>query len=138
MRSMDSYSKAVMELAMKIHEVILRAMAKKISWWQAAEFSVLATGICGAFGNGTKSSVMTGCSTLAWANLPPSRISECGPSQLADMVWLRESPKAALRSVEFAAQSEAPPFVAVAESPQFAPATGGRRRFRAGIRADVR
>ena len=37
MQSMDSYSKAAMERAMKIQEVILRAMAKKISWWQAAE-----------------------------------------------------------------------------------------------------
>src|SRR5262250_144216 len=37
MRSMDSYSKAAVERAMKIQEVILRAMAKKITWWQAAE-----------------------------------------------------------------------------------------------------
>ena len=37
MRSMDSYSKAAMERAMKIQEVILRALAKKITWWQAAE-----------------------------------------------------------------------------------------------------
>jgi hypothetical protein len=28
---------AVMERAMKIQEVILRAMAKRITWWQAAE-----------------------------------------------------------------------------------------------------
>jgi transposase len=34
---MDSYSKAAVERAMKVQEVILRAMAKKISWWQAAE-----------------------------------------------------------------------------------------------------
>ena len=34
---MDSYSKAAVERAMKIQEVILRAMAKKITWWQAAE-----------------------------------------------------------------------------------------------------
>jgi transposase len=34
---MDSYTKAAMERAMKIQEVILRAMAKKITWWQAAE-----------------------------------------------------------------------------------------------------
>ena len=26
-----------MERAMKVQEVILRAMAKKITWWQAAE-----------------------------------------------------------------------------------------------------
>ena len=31
------YSKAAMERAMKVQEVILRAMAKKITWWQAAE-----------------------------------------------------------------------------------------------------
>ena len=34
---MVSYSKTAMERAMKVQEVILRAMAKKITWWQAAE-----------------------------------------------------------------------------------------------------
>ena len=34
---MKFYSEAAMERAMKIQEVILRAMAKRISWWQAAE-----------------------------------------------------------------------------------------------------
>src|SRR6184192_3357624 len=37
MRSMFSYSKAAVERAMKIQEVLLRAMARKITWWQAAE-----------------------------------------------------------------------------------------------------
>jgi transposase len=37
MSSMISYTKAAMERAMKVQEVILRALAKKISWWQAAE-----------------------------------------------------------------------------------------------------
>jgi hypothetical protein len=37
MRSMGFYSKATMERAMKVQEVILRAMAKKLTWWQAAE-----------------------------------------------------------------------------------------------------
>src|SRR6266851_1911162 len=37
MRSMVSYTKAAMERAMKVREVILRAAAKKITWWQAAE-----------------------------------------------------------------------------------------------------
>jgi len=37
MPSMETYSKAAMERAMKVQEVILRAMAKKITWWQAAE-----------------------------------------------------------------------------------------------------
>ena len=34
---MISYTKAAMERAMKVQEVILRALAKKITWWQAAE-----------------------------------------------------------------------------------------------------
>ena len=34
---MFSYPKAAMERAMKVQEVILRAMAKKITWYQAAE-----------------------------------------------------------------------------------------------------
>jgi hypothetical protein len=34
---MTSYTQAAMERAMKVQEVILRALAKKITWWQAAE-----------------------------------------------------------------------------------------------------
>ncbi len=34
---MVSYTQAAVERAMKVQEVILRAMAKKIRWWQAAE-----------------------------------------------------------------------------------------------------
>jgi len=34
---MDSYTQAAMERAMKVQEVMLQAMAKKITWWQAAE-----------------------------------------------------------------------------------------------------
>ncbi len=34
---MDFYSKAAVERAMKVQEVILRALAKKITWWQAAK-----------------------------------------------------------------------------------------------------
>src|ERR1700687_1031772 len=37
MRSMISYTKAAMERGMKVQEVILRALGKKITWWQAAE-----------------------------------------------------------------------------------------------------
>jgi len=37
MRSMDSYPKAAMERAMKVQDVMLQAMAKRITWWQAAE-----------------------------------------------------------------------------------------------------
>ena len=34
---MFSYTKAAVERAMKVQEVILRAMARQITWWQAAE-----------------------------------------------------------------------------------------------------
>src|SRR5450755_3997893 len=37
MGSMIFYTKAAMERAMQVQEVILRAMAKRITWWQAAE-----------------------------------------------------------------------------------------------------
>src|SRR3981081_662123 len=37
MRSMVGYPRAAVERAVTIQEVILRAMAKKITWWQAAE-----------------------------------------------------------------------------------------------------
>ena len=37
MASLNSYTQAAMERAMKVQEVMLQAMAKKISWWQAAE-----------------------------------------------------------------------------------------------------
>jgi transposase len=37
MQSMESYPKAAMERAMKVQDVMLQAMAKKITWWQAAE-----------------------------------------------------------------------------------------------------
>src|ERR1700691_3747400 len=37
MRSMESYSRAAMEQAMKVQDVMLQAMAKKITWYQAAE-----------------------------------------------------------------------------------------------------
>ena len=37
MRSVVAYTKAAVERAMQAQEVILRAMAKRITWWQAAE-----------------------------------------------------------------------------------------------------
>jgi len=37
MASMDSYPKAAMERAMNVQNVMLQAIAKKITWWQAAE-----------------------------------------------------------------------------------------------------
>src|ERR687888_2683750 len=37
MRSMDAYPRAAMERAMKVQDVMLQAMARKITWWQAAE-----------------------------------------------------------------------------------------------------
>ena len=35
--SIESYPRTAVERTMKVQEVILRAMAKKINWWQAPE-----------------------------------------------------------------------------------------------------
>src|SRR5581483_11503961 len=37
MRSMERYPRAAVERAMKVQEVMLRAIARKITWFQAAE-----------------------------------------------------------------------------------------------------
>jgi transposase len=37
MEDMISYTEAAMERTLKVEEVILRAVARKITWWQAAE-----------------------------------------------------------------------------------------------------
>jgi hypothetical protein len=37
MEGMISYTEAAMERAMKVREAILRAIARKITWWQQAE-----------------------------------------------------------------------------------------------------
>jgi len=37
MRSMVAYTKAAVERAIQLQEVILRVMAKRITWWQAVE-----------------------------------------------------------------------------------------------------
>jgi hypothetical protein len=34
---MDSYPKAAMERVMKVQDVMLQAMAKKITWWRASK-----------------------------------------------------------------------------------------------------
>ena len=34
---MEAYPRAAMERAMKVQDVMLQAMARKITWWQAAE-----------------------------------------------------------------------------------------------------
>jgi transposase len=41
---MFSYTQAAMERTMKVQEVILRAMGKKITWWQAAEIIGISAG----------------------------------------------------------------------------------------------
>ena len=68
------YSKAAMERAMKVQEVILRAMAKKITWCRPPRLSASAIGRCGAGGSGWKSLAMTDCSTGDGDNLSPKRV----------------------------------------------------------------
>src|SRR5258708_32543818 len=44
MRSMEAYPRTAMERAMKVQDVMLQAMAKKITWWQAAEILGISDG----------------------------------------------------------------------------------------------
>jgi hypothetical protein len=60
MRGMDSYPRAAVERAMKVQEVILRAMAKKITWWQAAEIIGISDRSMRRWRSGTKRTAMTG------------------------------------------------------------------------------
>ena len=69
MRSMICYRKAAVERAMKVQEVILRAMAKKITWWQAAEIIGLSDRSMRRWRERYESSVMTDCSTGGRASL---------------------------------------------------------------------
>ncbi len=57
---MFSYAQAAMERAMKAQKVILRAMAKKITWWQAADSLGSAIGRCGAGESAMRSSGFRG------------------------------------------------------------------------------
>jgi len=49
-----------MERMMKVQEVLLRAMAKKITWWQAAEIIGVSASRCGAGGSGWSRTAITG------------------------------------------------------------------------------
>ena len=53
--SMEIYPRAAVERAMKLQEVLLRASAGKIKWWQAAELWASARGSCVVGGSGWKS-----------------------------------------------------------------------------------
>jgi hypothetical protein len=44
LKTSKEYSAAEMERMMKLHDVLLKAMAKKITWWEAAEIIVLISG----------------------------------------------------------------------------------------------
>ena len=69
---MDFYPKAAMERAMKVQEVILRAMAKKITWWQAAEIIGISDRHMRRWRERYEESAMTGCSIGGGGNRRPS------------------------------------------------------------------
>src|SRR5450759_5040975 len=73
MEGMFSYTQAAVERAMKVQEVILRALAKKITWWQAAEIIGISVGRCGAGMNGMKSSGSGGCLIGGGGNRRPRK-----------------------------------------------------------------
>ena len=59
----ETYPRAAVERAMKIQEVILRAMAKKITWWQAAEI----LGISDRSAGGAAGPAKSGCQWRWWS-----------------------------------------------------------------------
>ena len=72
MASMLVYSKAAVERAMKAQEVILQALAKKITWWRRLpRSSASVIGICGVGGSATKSSARMDWSSGDEASLRP-------------------------------------------------------------------
>jgi len=72
MQDMFSYAQAAMERAMKAQKVILRAMAKKITWWQAADSLGSAIGRCGAGESAMRSSGSGACLIGGEASPRPS------------------------------------------------------------------
>ena len=60
---MNSYTQAAMEQAMKVQEVMLQAMAKKVSWSLTAEILGISDRHLGAGRSVTRSSDSAGCST---------------------------------------------------------------------------
>ena len=69
---MSEYPQTAVERAMKIQEVILRAVAKRITWWQAAEILGMRTAACGAGRSATKSMDTTVCLIGGEASPVPS------------------------------------------------------------------
>ena len=66
MKNPEQYSAAEMERMMKVQEVILKAMAKKITWWAGGrDHRGHATGRCGGGGSGWRRTATTGWSTGA-------------------------------------------------------------------------
>jgi hypothetical protein len=65
---MEIYPRAAVERAMKIQEVILRAVAKKITWVQAAEILGLCERQMRRWKERYRSSAMTDCSITAWGS----------------------------------------------------------------------
>jgi len=74
MHNMASYTKAAMEPAMKAQGVILRAMAKKITWWQAAEIVGISDRHMRRWRERYEESGFRGCLT-GGASLPQARTS---------------------------------------------------------------
>ena len=69
MASMDSYPKAAMERMMKLQDVILKAMAKKLTWWQAAEIVGHERAAHAALAGALRcETATTGCSTSGGAS----------------------------------------------------------------------
>jgi hypothetical protein len=68
---MRGYSEGAWERAMKIQEVILRAMAKRITWWRAAEIIGISDRSLRGGRDGTSVTDLTVCSIDGGGSLAP-------------------------------------------------------------------
>ena len=71
---MESYPRAAMERAMKVQEVMLQAMAKKITWWQAAEIMGISDRHMRRWRERYRKRATTGCLTGGGASLRRKRV----------------------------------------------------------------
>jgi hypothetical protein len=75
-----------MERAMEVQEVILRAIAKKITWWQAAEIVGISDWHTRRWRERYEEFVFRGCLTRGAASLPQARTPSFAKNSM--LLWV--------------------------------------------------
>jgi hypothetical protein len=92
MLGMFSYSKAAVERAMKVQEVMLRTWAKKITWWQAAEIPGISDRHLPGIREATRSSGISVCWIAGGTSPRPSGVLARYREQYFDSFRCRKRP----------------------------------------------